>query len=412
MTDSPAQGMADPMANRAAVHGAHGPDRQALGAWLRLLLTPGLGPQTVRPLLERWGSAEAVWAQSPAAWAEQVGARHAQAMAQTPPDWAQQLEATWAWLQAQPEQRTVLTLNAPGYPTALRHIPDPPLLLFAQGRIERLPAGLAPALAVVGSRNPTAQGRIHAQAFAQHLAGAGLCIVSGLALGVDGAAHEGALHAAAETPNDGVLPTVAVVGTGLDRVYPARHRELAHRIAAQGLIVSEYPLGTPPLSANFPRRNRIISGLSLGTLVVEAALGSGSLITARQALEQGREVVALPGSIHSPQSKGCHALIREGAVLVESAQDVLGELPLPTALPSARAAMPPATTRPQPADHAAGSEAQGLLALLGHDPIGLDALQALSGLGTAELQAELLALELQGLLARQPDGLFQRLVRG
>ena len=399
MTDSPAQGMADPMANRAAVHGAHGPDRQALGAWLRLLLTPGLGPQTVRPLLERWGSAEAVWAQSPAAWAELVGPRHAQAMAQTPPTWAGQLEATWAWLHAQPGQRTVLTLNAPGYPTALRHIPDPPLLLFVQGRIERLPAGLDPALAVVGSRNPTAQGRIHAQEFAQHLAGAGLCIVSGLALGIDGAAHEGALHAAAQAANDGVLPTVAVVGTGLDRVYPARHRELAHRIAAQGLLVSEYPLGTPPLSANFPRRNRIISGLSLGTLVVEAALGSGSLITARQALEQGREVFALPGSIHSPQSKGCHALIREGATLVESVEDVLAELPLRR------------TPRTPAADHAAGSEAHGLLALLGHDPIGLDALQALSGLGTAELQAELLALELQGLLARQANGLFQRLFR-
>ena len=393
MTDSPAE--------RGAEHGAvRGPDRQALGAWLRLLLTPGLGPLSVRPLLERWGSAEAIWAQSPTAWAEQVGARQAQAMAQTPPDWAQQLEATWAWLQAQPEQRTVLTLDAPGYPQLLRHIPDPPLLLFAQGRIERLPAGLAPALAVVGSRNPTPQGRLNAQQFAQHLAAAGLCIVSGLALGVDGAAHEGALEGGGEGTSDGVLPTVAVVGTGLDRVYPARHRELAHRISAQGLIVSEYPLGTPPLSANFPRRNRIISGLSLGTLVVEAALGSGSLITARQALEQGREVFALPGSIHSPQSKGCHALIREGAVLVESVQDVLAELPLP------------AVPRSRPEDKPLGAEPTGLLALLGHDPIGLDALQQLSGLGTAELQAELLALELQGLLARQADGLFQRLVKG
>ena len=395
MSDSPAQGMADPV----AVHGVQGPNRQALGAWLRLLLTPGLGPHTARPLLERWGSAEAVWAQSPAVWAELVGPRHAQAMAQTPPAWAEQLEATWAWLHALPGQRSVLTLDAPSYPERLRHIPDPPLLLFVQGRIERLPAGLDPALAVVGSRNPTAQGRIHAQEFAQHLAGAGLCIVSGLALGIDGAAHEGALAAASDAAPEGVLPTVAVVGTGLDRVYPARHRELAHRIAAQGLIVSEYPLGTPPLSANFPRRNRIISGLSLGTLVVEAALGSGSLITARQALEQGREVFALPGSIHSPQSKGCHALIREGATLVESVEDVLTELPLRL------------TPRTPAADHAAGSEAHGLLALLGHDPIGLDALQALSGLGTAELQAELLALELQGLLARQANGLFQRLFR-
>ena len=394
-------------------------DPTALGAWLRLLLTPGLGPHSVRPLLARWGSAEAIWAQSPQVWAEQVGTRCAQAMAQPPTGWAQQLDDTCAWLQAQPGQRAVLTLDAPGYPEALRHIADPPILLFAQGRIERLPGGLHPALAVVGSRNPTPQGRLNAQQFARHLAGAGLCIVSGLALGVDGAAHEGALEGAVEgAPHDApaaVLPTVAVVGTGLDRVYPARHRALAHRIAEHGLILSEYPLGTPPLSANFPRRNRIISGLSLGTLVVEAALGSGSLITARQALEQGREVFALPGSIHSPQSKGCHALIREGAVLVESAQDVLGELPLPPVPTAPRQAATAAKETSTPAAiEAAVPDAvtPGLLALLGHDPLGLDALQTRSGLDTAELQAQLLVLELHGQLERLADGRFQRLVKG
>ena len=385
-------------------------DHTALGAWLRLLLTPGLGPHSVRPLLARWGDAQAIWAQSPQAWAEQVGARCAQAMAQPPAGWSQQFDDTCAWLQAQPGQRAVLTLDAPGYPEALRHIPDPPILLFAQGRIERLPGGLGPALAVVGSRNPTPQGQLNAQQFAHHLAGAGLCIVSGLALGVDGAAHEGALQGwpqGAPEVQAGALPTVAVVGTGLDRVYPARHRALAHRIAEHGLILSEYPLGTPPLSANFPRRNRIISGLSLGTLVVEAALGSGSLITARQALEQGREVFALPGSIHSPQSKGCHALIREGALLVESAQDVLAELRLPPTPAPAPPATPPAIDVAPPAP---GSP--DLLALLGHDPVGLDALQARSGLGTAELQAQLLVLELHGQLERLADGRFQRLVKG
>lgn len=402
----------------------HLTDPTALGAWLRLLLTPGLGPQTVRPLLARWGSAEAIWAQSPAAWAEQVGARCAQAMAQPPAGWSQQLDDTCAWLQAQPGQRAVLTWDAPGYPEALRHIPDPPILLFAQGRIDLLAStttpGLNPALAVVGSRNPTPQGQLNAQQFARHLAGAGLCIVSGLALGVDGAAHEGALQAAledaprqAQTP----LPTVAVVGTGLDRVYPARHRALAHRIAEHGLLLSEYPLGTPPQGANFPRRNRIISGLSLGTLVVEAALGSGSLITARQALEQGREVFALPGSIHSPQSKGCHALIREGACLVESAQDVLAELRLPPTTTPMTAPMTAPTPQPQAAPAGTGAGAPdagspGLLALMGHDPVGLDTLLSRSGLGTAELQAALFTLELQGLLERQADGRFQRLVRG
>ena len=276
---------------------------------------------------------------------------------------------------------------------------------------------------MVGSRNPTPQGQLNAQQFARHLAGAGLCIVSGLALGVDGAAHEGALQAALEdAPRHAqtTLPTVAVVGTGLDRVYPARHRALAHRIAEHGLLLSEYPLGTPPLGANFPRRNRIISGLSLGTLVVEAALGSGSLITARQALEQGREVFALPGSIHSPQSKGCHALIREGALLVESAQDVLAELRLPPTTALMTAPNTASTSQPQaaPAGTGAGAPDAGspaptaLLALMGHDPVGMDTLLSRSGLGTAELQAALFTLELQGLLERQADGRFQRLVRG
>ena len=227
-----------------------------------------------------------------------------------------------------------------------------------------------------------------------------------MALGVDGAAHEGALDGAAADR----LATIAVVGTGLDRVYPRQHRALAHRIAQHGVLLSEYPLGTPPLAANFPRRNRIISGLSCGTLVVEAALQSGSLITARLAAEQGREVFAIPGSIHAAQSHGCHALIKQGAKLVESAQDVLDELPqaAPEDLLSSALSEPVA---PHSAPATNEGEAFALLRALGHDPVGLDALQARTGLPTPELLAQLMALELQGQVARMAGGLFQRVAQ-
>ncbi len=372
-------------------------EREELGAWLRLLQTPGVGPETARKLLAAFGPPPAIWAQTPTAWKEVVGQRTAQAMASPPGSWAVLLETTWAWLQDGPDERAIVTLGDPDYPAALLQTADPPCLLYATGRIHQLQhLHTTPTLAVVGSRNPTPQGRLNAQAFGEDLARAGLTIVSGMALGVDGAAHEGALAGATGQQ----IATVAVVGTGLDRVYPKQHLALARRIARHGLILSEYPLGTPPLAENFPRRNRIISGLAQGTLVVEAALASGSLITARQALEQGREVFAIPGSIHAPQSKGCHALIRQGAKLVESAQDVLEELRVPDPF----AQVPLALDTPPPE--------KGLLALLGHDPVGLDALQARSGLDTALLQAELLELELQGLVERLPGGLFQRLVRG
>ena len=371
--------------------------REELGAWLRLLQTPGVGPDTARKLLAALGPPQAIWAQTQAAWQQVAGTRVARAMAQHPEDWPALLDATWAWLSDGPEHRTIVTLGDPDYPAALLQTADPPCLLYATGQLSQLhELPSARALAVVGSRNPTPQGKLNARAFAQRLAQGGWTIVSGLALGVDGAAHEGALEGAPS----GALATVAVVGTGLDRVYPRQHLPLAHQIAERGLILSEYPLGTPPLAENFPRRNRIISGLSQGTLVVEAALESGSLITARQALEQGREVFAIPGSIHSPQSRGCHALIRQGAKLVESAQDVLEELHMPDPFASVPLAL-----------EAHPTEA-GLLGLLGHDPVGLDALQARSGLDTPRLQAELLDLELIGHIERLPGGLFQRLVRG
>jgi DNA processing protein len=215
-----------------------------------------------------------------------------------------------------------------------------------------------------------------------------------MALGIDGAAHQGALDGAAAA----AIATIAVVGTGLDRVYPKQHHELAHRIAERGMIVSEYPIGTPPLPANFPRRNRLIAGLSQGTLVVEAALQSGSLITARIAAEQGKEVFAIPGSIHSPHARGCHALLRQGAKLVESAQDVLEDL---------RFVLPGAAAAATPAEAPEGEDP--LLEAMGYDPIGLDALIARTGIPTAKLQAQLLELELAGQVARLPGGLFQRL---
>ncbi len=372
-------------------------DRDELGAWLRLLQTPGIGPETARKLLTAFGPPQAIWAQLPGAWQQVVGVRTAQAMGREPEGWPSLLDDTWAWLAQDSGHRAIVTLGDADYPASLLQTEDPPCLLYAMGRIGQLQHLQATqALAIVGSRNPTPQGRLNAHAFAQSLSSSGLTIVSGLALGVDGAAHEGALDGALT----GQLSTIAVVGTGLDRVYPKQHLALAHRVAEHGLILSEYALGTPPLNANFPRRNRIISGLSQGTLVVEAALESGSLITARQALEQGREVFAIPGSIHSPQSKGCHALIRQGAKLVESAKDVLEELRLPDPFAQVPLAL-----------DAAPANASGLLAQMGHDPVSLDALQARSGWNTAQLQAELLDLELAGQVERLPGGLFQRLVK-
>lgn len=366
--------------------------RDELAAWLRLLLTPGLGRTSARQLLARFGPPQAIWGDTESAWAAAVGASLAATMTRPIDGLAATIDAHERWLEAG-DDRHLLTLGDPHYPVELLETADPPLVLFVHGRLDALTR--APRLAMVGSRNPTAQGVENARAFARELAGAGLTIVSGLALGVDGAAHEGAL--------DGAGLTLAVVGTGLDRVYPSRHRALAHRLVAQGAMISEYVLGTPPLAQNFPQRNRIISGLSLGTLVVEAALQSGSLITARMASEQGREVFAIPGSIHSTQARGCHALIRQGAKLVESAQDVLEEL---------QWTAPAAAPRINPSDRSCTPDADPLLDALGHDPQSLDTLQARTGLDTARLQARLLELELEGRVARLPGGLLQRVAAG
>ncbi len=381
---------------------------QELGAWLRLVLTPGVGPESARRLLAAFGEPQAIFAQTETALCQVVSAKQAQALRFMPDGCADLTQDTLDWLQASTGPgRCVITLGDTDYPAPLLDIPDPPLMLYALGQTAQLTSLRAQqALAMVGSRNPTPQGAENARAFAFGLAASGLTVVSGLALGVDGAAHEGALQGALQTGATGPLATIAVVGTGLDRVYPRQHRELAHRIAQNGLILSEYPLGTPPLSPNFPRRNRLISGLSQATLVAEAAVQSGSLITAKQALEQGRDVMAIPGSIHSAQSKGCHALIKQGAKLVESVQDVLEELQLPA--PDAQQALdlkvPP--QEGTPSDH---DPARALLRAMGHDPVGLDALQARCGWPTAQLQAQLLELELMGQVGRLPGGLFQQM---
>jgi DNA processing protein len=359
-------------------------------AWFRLLEAPGLGREGARRLLAAFGSPDAVLAADEAAWREAAGGRCARALATEPPEFDTRLAAARAWLDGGAE-RGVLTLADAAYPPLLLQTADPPLLLYVQGDVSLL---ARPSVAVVGSRRPTAQGRDNARAFARALADEGLVVVSGLAQGVDGAAHEGALGGAAGT--------VAVVGTGLDRVYPAAHRALAHRIVERGLIVSEYAPGTPAVPENFPLRNRIIAGVSLGTLVVEAAIRSGSLITARLASEAGREVFAIPGSIHSPQAKGCHWLIQQGAKLVESAADIVDELA------GLRRTAPPVTSDEQALTSDDDEAADPVLAALGGDPVTLDALQARTGWPTAELVARLMDLELDGEVARLPGGLYQR----
>ncbi len=379
-------------------------DSLELQAWLRLALTPGVGNATARKLLTAFGSAQAIFAQSASALRQLGSDKLASTLRSEPPGLAAQVQTTLDWLQAGGDRR-IAVLGDAAYPAALLDIEDPPLMLYMLGTLSA-PTDIAikkiaNSLAIVGSRNPTPQGESNARQFAKAFGSAGICVVSGLALGIDGAAHDGAMLGGGET--------IAVVGTGLDRVYPKKHLALAHRIASQGMIISEFPLGTPPLTANFPKRNRIISGLSRGTLVIEAALQSGSLITARLAAEQGKEVFAIPGSIHSPQSRGCHALIKQGAKLVELAQDVLEELRL---VPAAGGAATDDAQAPAKGDEEAPAHEDPLLAALGFDAVSLDALQARTGLDTAHLQAQLLALELDGRVARLPGGLFQRLAAG
>jgi DNA processing protein len=356
-------------------------------AWLRLIATPGLGPRTARHLLSSFGLPDAIFDAGLPALLRAVPEPLARLLATEPAAEIQSvIDATEHWLAASP-RHALITLADPGYPPLLLATPDPPPLLFAVGRTELLSR---PALAIVGSRNATRQGVANAEAFAAALARSGLTIISGLALGIDAAAHRGALEA------DSDAATIAVVGTGVDAIYPASNRALTHRIREEGVVISEFALRTPAIAHNFPRRNRIIAGLARGVLVVEAALRSGSLITARLAADAGREVFAIPGSIHSPLAKGCHRLIREGAKLVESAHDIaedLGLERLPVTVPDTIEAGPHAE----------------LLGLLGHDPVDLDTLAARTGRDAAALAAALLELELTQDVERLPGNRYQRL---
>ncbi len=363
-------------------------DTDALAAWLRLTLIPGVGGETQRSLLKAFGLPEAIFAAGHAALAGVVGSPAAERLLGHDTAAGVALALEWA---AQPGN-DIVTLADPDYPQTLLDSADPPILLYLKGRRELLNR---PLLAMVGSRNATAQGERDASAFARSLGEAGLTIVSGLALGIDAAAHRGALATTAST--------VAIIGTGADRLYPARNSDLAREIAERGAILSEFPLGTPAVAGNFPRRNRIIAGMSKGTLVVEAAPRSGSLITARLAAEAGREVFAIPGSIHSPQARGCHQLIRQGAKLVETAQDVLEELGW-GAHHAAIAKVGADDTAPA----LSGAE-ERVLTALGASPCDLDTLSQRSGLTAADLLAILLPMELGGRVAQLSGGLYQRL---
>jgi len=368
---------------------------EELAYWLALHRVPGIGPRVFGGLLESYGTPEAAFAAGPTEWRRhRLAPPVLNAMRQ--PDWdavARDLE--WA----DGRERHIVVLTDPRYPERLREIPDPPPVLFVCGRPEVL--GRAQ-LAMVGSRHPTVDGRRSARAFASELGARGLIITSGLAEGIDGASHEGALAAGAAS--------VAVAGTGPDRIYPARNRALAEGIVATGAMVSEFPVGTPVQAQNFPRRNRIISGLSLGVLVVEATTRSGSLITARLALEQGREVFAIPGSIHSPLARGCNALIRQGAKLVETAEDVLEELG------SIAMVAPPSTPAPE-ADAPVSTPALetdyvDLLGVIGHQPVSVDTISHRSGLTAEVVSSMLLMLELEGYVAAVAGGRYRRTAKG
>lgn len=382
-----------------------------LPGWLRLTLAPGLGPVALRGLLRAFGLPAAILAASPAELRRHLPDATLRALLAPPDTGLQaQIDRTIAWM-AEPGHH-IVTLADLAYPANLLALADPPPLLYVRGRLELL---AQPSLGIVGARHATLQGTQNAEAFAEALSQAGQTVISGLALGIDAAAHAGALR--------GRGSTVAVIGTGPDIVYPARNRALTEHIAAEGAILSEFPLGAPASRFHFPRRNRLIAALGQGVLVVEAALQSGSLITARLAAELGREVFAIPGSIHSPLSKGCHRLLRDGAKLVESAQDIFEELQgcaVPAEIRTQTQVVNPAVTQsptpdpgqariPPPPDGRLDTPDDPLLAALGYDPIPLDALCENLGQAASELAAQLFALELAGHIERLPGNVFRRL---
>lgn len=362
-------------------------EAEALKYWLALIRAYGVGPVRAEQLLEAFHSPEGIFAAGPRGW-RSIGLEGKLHASLADPDWSG-VETDLRWLDA--PGRDLITIRDARYPPQLRETAAAPIALFSQGDPDLLPL---PQLGIVGARSASPQGLENARAFAAELARRGLVITSGLALGIDGAAHQGALDA------DGY--TIAVFGTGLDRVYPARHRDLAHRIAEKGLLISEFPPATASKPENFPKRNRVISALSLGVLVVEATLDSGSLITARYANEQGRDVFAIPGSIHNPMARGCHRLIRQGAKLVETVDDVLEEIAPHIAR---HRQSRPSIVADDPQDEA-------LLAAFGDDPLPFDGLLERSGLSVEMLSEALLRLELEGHVQPAAGGRYQRIRRG
>lgn len=381
-------------------------EHEELAGWLRLQLTPGVGDISARRLLTAFGLPEQIFSASASALEQVVSSRQSAALRCEPETLPALLKTTEQWLQAAPEQRRVITLGDAAYPQALLQTEDPPLLLYATGaptfwhdNAHALATCLSRSLAIVGSRTPSTQGVATARQIAQELAQSGLTIVSGLALGIDGAAHEGALEGAPQ----GQLATIAVVGTGVDSVYPRQHLDLARRIAQRGILLGEYPLGTPALATNFPKRNRIIAGLSRGTLVVEAALRSGSLITARFATEQNREVFAVPGSPLDPRCEGTNRLIRQGATLLTAASDVIEVLQSQPMDAAGDVFLEPEYQLGR--DHEAdGDERRRIIALLSPSSVEIDDLIRESGGSPAAVIGVLLELELAGRITRHPGG--------
>lgn len=368
-------------------------DAEETAAWIRLMQTEGIGTESARRLLSAYGMPSTIFSTSFDALCTVVHARQALALLKPLSAMSRNTIArTLEW--ADQPGHSILTLADADYPQALLTIADPPILLFVKGRSTLLNAV---SLAVVGSRNATAQGIQNAERFSDAVSRAGFTIVSGMALGIDAAAHQGGLR--------GQGSSVAVIGTGIDIAYPVRNRALAQRLVEDGCIVSEYPLGMPPMAANFPRRNRIISGLARAVLVIEAAGQSGSLITARMAAEQGRDVLAVPGSIHAPLSKGCHLLIKQGAKLVESAQDILEEMGRCPGMPPSQTALPLAV----PSSLSAPSQDDDLLHAVGFDPVDMDELSNRSGLSAGALTERLLVLELEGVIECLPGGRYRRM---
>jgi len=375
-------------------------NNEELESWIRLWRVPGVGSKYFQKLLQSFETPADVF-NAPSSSLKQAGI--SQNLAKAIIDAKENDSATpdLEWLNAA-DNHYIITLDCAEYPALLKQTDNPPSLLYVHGNLSIIND---PQLAIVGSRNPTQSGMTSAYDFAKHLGQMGLCITSGLALGIDGSAHQGALDAGA--------PTIAIIATGIDRVYPAKHRNLAHQIVEGGAIISEFPIGTQPRSGNFPRRNRIISGLAYGTLVVEAALKSGSLITARLASEQGREVFAIPGSIHNPLAKGCHQLIRQGAKLVETAQDILEEMSAVIDLSQIDSAI----IKDDIEDNSEGAantsnvdpEHQILLEKMGYDPVPIDQLVDRTGFKPESIAAMLLILELQNQVSSNGGGTYTRI---